>query len=304
MLIQTPKGMYLYIPNIINNKFYRISFYINQLTSINRSFVNKIITIENFIKKQSDNLIKLSNIKRKHSKFISCIKYNANKTKAYMNLNIQMYQDKPIVSIFDKNKKLQDLNYILPQSSAINIVYLKNIWIKDNKMGLNWIMLQTKIYLPILKINECLIVEDEEELQAKYYNSPKENQQFNLCPESTNSKFSKFVNMNKFGVPNGPIEIELKKIGLTLQEFLDYNQKQSNTQGNIQQHTEIYSKPNNPIINVMDIHSVKLKKCKKKKKTNNKDNQVSNSYRPPSSTQLQDMIKNLKSSKKKKKLFT
>jgi len=261
-IIQTPVALILSPPSInINKKFYQTSLFYEhyKFNKKIKYFVDKINEIEYYL---------LDKLQTK-CKYINSIK-SSNKDNVFFNLKLQMFNSKPVLSIFDKNKQKKSLEYILPRSRAISIIYLKEIWISNNKIGFNWILLQTKIYLPFLYIEECLITEEIEK-------------------KGNNTCFDKYTKMLKMGVPLKAIEFELEKNNLSINKFMSLHNR---THKNSSEKKFI-----KPKINPSMLLGIKLKKNKRKKK--NKEKQIlakidTSKYRPPTKDQLSDILKSLK----------
>ena len=130
--------------------------------------------------------------------------------------------------MFDHNKNKQSFDYLIPYSKAYSLIMLESIWIKSHKIGLNWTVLQMKVYLPIYKINECLI-KDEEELDETYKSNAVSNKNNTVSDESIKSNtilvkdhpnYRKYFNMKRFGVPNIIIKTKMINDGLNA-DYLD-----------------------------------------------------------------------------------
>ena len=55
--------------------------------------------------------------------------------------------------------------------TQICLISPKNIWKSKDKIGINWVLVQAKIFQPIIKIDECLIMDEfEEQPYLNYHN--------------------------------------------------------------------------------------------------------------------------------------
>ena len=281
ILIQIPKGRIISHPQIFNNP--KLHF-LNVAVSYNNNDLVK--QFSNFISDLESHIISMVN-----SKFKTNLSINTSSNKIYFNLTIQIYNNEAIVSIFDPYKKKQDMNYIIPQSNAICLITPKKIWKSKDKIGINWVLVQAKIFQPIIKIDECLIMDEFEEYPLLNYHNTNskievispENIQINDTDDTSylKEKYSKFFKMKKMGVPIGAIEIEmLKHTQLDINEFLKLIGE--------------------PLINNKRVSNptFKLVLSKTKSKTTNISNKTSNSYRPPSKDDIQNMLANLKPTNK------
>ena len=263
------------IPNLIQGKkYYKLGLFFEHFKFNSKidKFLNKIIEIENFLFKKYIKKFNLSN-----KVLFRSIK-RSNLHNIFFNVTIQINKSAPVLSVYDRDKNSKSVEYISPHSSSINILYLKDIWHLDNKIGFNWILLQTKIFLPFLYIKECLIDDAPDKKNVIKSNN-----------------YLKFIKMHKFGVPLSAIRIELGKIGL---EYKDFLKSLNGNKQDISLDNKIPKKI--LIINPNMLKAIKLKKPKKrrlKKKLEEKFVKPKG-YQPPSKNQLQNMLKNLKKSKK------
>jgi len=96
--------------------------------------------------------------------------------------------------------------------------------------------------------------------------------------------------MRKFGVSKGAINIELQKLGLDFNVFLEIIGDKNNKEEFID-----YNFDSRPL-----IKNVNLKKPQIKKKVNKPIKKITNVFRPPSKLELKDMLNNLKKINKNK----
>ncbi len=244
LVIHTPRIAIYEKPKIFlyNNKQYfklNICFYNYDFCDETKKFVDKLVEIENIIKTQSKILWKNINKISKNKIFIPSIYFNENKTKAYLTLSIQTEmknnQSIPVVSIYDKYRKLTNLDYIIPNSTAYAIIMFRNVWQKGNKMGLNWILLQSKIYHPIYKLDECIILDPNEENPKLHYHNL-----LNLStiptppiiplapiikidsPSEDHPIYGKFLKMRRMKIPDGAIRNKCMIDGVDYDAFISY----------------------------------------------------------------------------------
>ena len=198
-IIQTPKWLIPNVPIIYSHnhfKFYKLKVvaYNMLFQKTTKQFVNKIENIDEYVKTKIPYF--LEKIKKKRNiKFINTTTYYNNKANFYF--NIQFYNKKPVLGIYDWRKEKKNLNYLIEDSLAYSLIWLKNVWIKSNKIGLNWVILQMKVYLPIYKIDECLI-KDEEEIENEYENYPVKS---NSITYKDHELYSKYFKMKRLRIP-------------------------------------------------------------------------------------------------------
>ena len=225
-LIQTPK---FFIPNVPNTYYHNNRNFSNlkvvahnyKFDNNTQKFIQKIEKIDNFINEQTYkfyNKINQQNFEKKNIKFINSFNFNKTRSKVNFYFNLQIYQNKPILSIYDWKKQKKDYNYIIPNCYAYSLLWLQNIWIKSNKIGINWVIIQMKIYYPILKIDECLIEDEDrfdiynknlEQQNSQQQNSQQQNSQLNKIKYKDHDIYSKFFKMKKYKVPIQNIQQKL-----------------------------------------------------------------------------------------------
>lgn len=162
-ITQTPKTQISSFPFLFNNQNnYRLVIQFNNYQSCHKTqlFIKTLLNLEKYIQQFIPIINNKLNIFGKN-KFISSIKFNKDKTKAFMTLNIQQQFNKPLLSIYDCDREPKNIDIIEIGIKTINLIYLKNIWIKNNMIGLNWVILQSKVYPDIIKLDKCLIDEED-----------------------------------------------------------------------------------------------------------------------------------------------
>lgn len=293
-IIQTPRtSIYTIIKDHPSSKIC-ICFYNYEFCKETQEFINNILRIEDLIVEHKEFIWTKIDLSPKQKKLNSCIKFNPSKTKAYLYLNI--HTDKfrnPILSIYDKNKQLKSLDYIIPQSNAYSIIMLNNVWTKGRQMGLNWTILQTKIYHPISYISECLIIDDDNNPIYHYHNISKQSiDESSIKTQPLPSEYEKFAKMKKMGIPDFVIEAKMKLQGL------DYTMLQQSSNTN-KEFTDIKKSviPFTPF----DLVSTKLNKIdltsSPKLDIKDKLKIPSTHFKPPSNNELLEMINKLKKHK-------
>lgn len=206
-LIQTPKFFIPDIPTIYchqNRNFCNLKIVAHNYKFENntKNFVKKISELDSYIiNKQEYFYEKIKKKTPENIKFINSFYINKTNTKVNFYFGIQIEKNNPIISIYDWKKIKKNIDYIIPNSYGYSILWLQNIWIKSNKIGINWTIIQMKIYYPILKIDECLI-EDEE-----YFDSI--DKEKNKIMFKDHDIYSKYFKMKRFKVPIESIKHKL-----------------------------------------------------------------------------------------------
>ncbi len=238
LVVHTPRTMFVENPRIFlyNNRQYlkiNLCFYNYEFNDEVRGFINLITNIENKINSNSKQLWKNINKTTKNKTFVPSIYFNDTKTKAYLSLSIQTEINnnisKPVISVYDKYKNIKDIDYIIPSATSYNIIYLRNVWQKGNKMGLNWVILQTKVYHPIFKLNECLIIDPFESNPNSFYNIYTTSNEIinssvikNEPPNEEHPIYGKYVKMKRMKIPDGAIQSKCMMDGINYNDFLNY----------------------------------------------------------------------------------
>ena len=205
LIFQTPKSeinLFPFLYTTENQRYYKVvlSFYNYSIDQKTKNFIQQILNIEKQIKDGIPSLLKKinstnikDNFETKKNKFISSIRFNKNKNKAYLTCNIQKQYNKPVISVFDCEKNKKDYTYIEPGFKSVNLLFLENIWNYNNSFGVNFVILQTKVYQPVLEFDELLIKDDED---IDY--TP-------VCYETYSNKSKENINQQAItNIPSGP----------------------------------------------------------------------------------------------------
>ena len=315
LIIQTPRICLYSKPKEFtynNRKYYQLNicFYNYKFNNEIKEFINKIELLETKIKEKSAILWKNLGYSNKNKTFVSSIGYNKDKSKAYLNLSIQMDNTKneSLCTVFDKFKNTQNLDYLIENSTGYCIILLRNIWRKGLKMGLNWVLLQIKVYQPITALKECLIDDPDENNPNNHY----EIARFNtssvpkppiniplppIMPILTVNKeehpiYGKYVKMKRMGIPDGAITSKCLMDNINYNDFLNFFNDTPSSSSSA-------PKPAFSLSNISAglLQSVKLKKASENDAANKKikiniDNP--SGFKPPTSDDLMKIINKLK----------
>jgi hypothetical protein len=231
IFLQTPLSTIYEINNSILIGFPNINF--NQ--EVNK-FISLINTIDDYILTIQKELWKRIGKNTRDKKFYSSCRWNNNKTNIYMKLNLQKeifrntnneIDNRPYLDVYDQNKKKQSINYIEPFSTGYHIIYIDNIWVSPNtkSMGLQWYIIQSKIYKNIIKLDECLIQDDDYDkpfLQPETHCnccSKKLQQKSSSIPPEEHPTYGRFIKMKRMGIPIDAIKLKLEQENLSFDEF-------------------------------------------------------------------------------------
>lgn len=301
IIFQTPKLHIPYIPSVYRHKnyvFYKLGLEADRLKydSEVKSFLRQLESIDRHIKSRAGTLWEKIGYSRRNKKFKNSVLYNSDKTKGFLYMNIQVYQKQPVLSVFDCNKDVQNYEYLIPGSRAYSLIWLDNVWMKSNQMGLNWVIVQMKVYLPIFKIDTCLIDEsidskEDEDAVKKAQQTPSQGTTLGTHPS-----YQKYFKMKRMGVPIMSIQHKLKMDGLDEQIILKNEEDAVPVSDTIKcaLKPSQQQKSGGGLMNVLKgLGSVKLKKTKQNKKLKTslvkpRDNRI------PSLEEILTQLKNLK----------
>ena len=161
--------------------------------NLTKKFISNLQVIENTIQKSYKNITSIIK-QNKDNQFVSSLYLNSNKKNFYIHANLQ----KDYVNIYNQYNEIENEDYIMAESQCYSLIRLKNIWINDEKYGLNWEILQLKIYPPIYKLNQCFIEDPilQKGINLQYKNHP---------------IYSKYFKMKRVGVPIQSIQLDMLK---------------------------------------------------------------------------------------------
>jgi hypothetical protein len=296
LIIQIPKGYINPINNIFNNSFIH---YIPASLSFNN---NKYLdTFYQFIHNLETHIYSTIEHKLK-------IKHSINKSKKiYFNLKIQVYRNKPIISIFDNYNSEINSSNILPHSEVISLITPKKVYKSLNNISIDWLLLQIKVFPPIIKLDTYLINDSYENTNLIQSNNsfitinekPENNNTLTKDnsikkPNINNEKYDKFIKMKKMGVPIPAIITELNKFPeLSKEEFYKIA-KISDEMINF-----IKKKPNKKFTKQTKLDNINnLNRKSTSISADNKNTKVF--FQAPSQSDIQNMLKKLKPAPKKK----
>ena len=207
----------------------------------------------------------------KHKKKLTYKKSSITKNKyIYYNFKLQHYNQQIMCDMYDEHKQKTNIDYIQPGSDAYAILWLKNIWLKDNKVGLNYIVVQLKIYKNIIQTNTCLIIEDDD-IFTQSDNKNKDISDKHVTHISTmeiDPIYRTYVKMLKMGVPRRAVQMKMTMNGID-PNILDTLGNQNKSKKNKINNT-LGSISMNSIDLLSGIKNKKLKKVKKNKKNKKK----------------------------------
>ena len=266
LLLQTPLCIISKIPEIksytrnIKLKLITTDYTYNVKTKV---FVKTLQLIDRFIKKKYKQLS--NTVKSQNNIFVKSYYKNIQNTNVFFNHNIQTYNNKPVVDIYNYENILQDFDFIIPDSECYCLIWLKNMWINNDKYGLNWEIIQIKVFQPIYTLPECFINDNT----TNYIT----NINCNFIKYKDHPLYCKFFKMKKMGVHSEAIK-NLMKLENLSSNILDYPDKicEDKQKGKGKgkcipppppplNNTDIKNIPSINLMNVLkDLTSIKLKK--------------------------------------------
>ena len=222
LIIQTPL---MYLPNSIiyfNDKpFLELSFNNEENDKDVNDFKQWIIDLEYYIYKL---IKKRTSLTIKKENMISIIKqknvnYKNSTTKILVPININI--SKCILNNDLKKSKFL-LNWEIPVPTyGISIIWIKNIWIKNNKWGINLFMYASRVMNShLLDPIDCLGIDTKSitnyDIASKFKNDEKMSIEVGQLPD-----YSMFFKMLKVGIPKDAIKQKIELAGLD-KRFIDY----------------------------------------------------------------------------------
>ena len=197
-LLQTPKCIIINKESSIryfNRKFLKIYL----VTEKNNYFVELLLNIEQQLKEIYINKFGVIENWR------SCIKFKDDQ--AYIRLTIPFdNNDNYLVNIYDLNETNKGIEYLITGSKSLNIITPYELWKSHNNYGVNWNLIQSKIFLPIYCCENCLIEDEFKDNPLLHYHN------FNTDnKEQLKNTYLKYHKMYKMGIPLGAIKLEIEK---------------------------------------------------------------------------------------------
>ena len=115
----------------------------------------------------------------------------------YLYGELHRHKTTNLYTVYNSNGELCSLEKIQPRYESIAIIILDSIWVKRNRMGFHWKIVQLKYYIP-LYLRKCIIDNDDTDKPA--INITHSQNTFVNHP-----KYSKFFKMLKMGIPKPSI---------------------------------------------------------------------------------------------------
>jgi hypothetical protein len=304
ILIQTPLSTIYEINNQMLIGFPNFEFNPDVI-----KFISLIENIDSYIISIQKELWKKIGKNTRDKKYFTSIKRNHNKTNIYMKLLLQMELTRnnknnsidkhPYLDVYDQNKQKQNINYIEPFATGYHIIYCDSIWVSLNNrsMGLQWYVIQSKIYKNILKLNECLIKEDEYDqsfIKPEIHCSCCCKKQVVSSNPEEHPTLGRFIKMKRMGIPIDAIRIKIEQENLSFNDFQDLisNVPKAPTI------TPMISIPTGrPNISANMLQGITLKKSTVNVNETKKEIiplQLKEKYTPPSADEIKNILARLK----------
>jgi hypothetical protein len=218
-LIQSPK---MYIPFGLNSNYNNKSYYLD-LSFRGQEYNNNLNIFYKLLKRIrsqikslviSEKLLKQAkNIK---PTFIDSIKKDLYGERLTTKLNY--ISGEVCLNIYNNQKKLQTIEDIQKGLYAISILHLSDIWFSLNEKGqvtqygLTWVVMQLKLFHPLILKKYCIIDDDDrDEIESKKNEFHRETKKELISiPEENKIKnhqiYKVYFNMIKYGIPIGNIK--------------------------------------------------------------------------------------------------
>ena len=127
--------------------------------------------------------------------------------------------------VYDPNNNIIDNKEIKSRSFVQCIIWLSGIWINNDTYGINWKLVQCKLFPDIFSIDKCLFLDEEYDVREIFYNNNNkklpeiEDKRLNASQDSNTDHYEKYKKMLKLGIPEGAVILECKKDGVDPKEI-------------------------------------------------------------------------------------
>ena len=258
-----------YLNLVKYNKIYNnisLSTYHKPVQSSKKNFITLIRDIDKIMIR---NIALLKKKLQYRKKIMYKKSYVIQKKYIYYNYFLQQYNKQSICSVYDEHKDMQSLDYIEPGCDVYSILWLKNLWLKNGKAGLNYTIIQLKVYKPIIYMNKCLIIEDTDIFTQEDNKT--------ITPVNTyediDPLYKIYFKMKKMGVPIQAIQMKMKLAGHDPTMLTKSIQSSTHSSGivSISNHT---STRMSPLDLLQGIKNKRLKKVRKKNTTQDKKTRI------------------------------
>jgi hypothetical protein len=304
ILIQTPLSTIYDINNQMQIGFPNYDYN----PDVNK-FISLIEQIDNYIISIQKELWKKIGKNTRDKKYFTSIKWNHNRSNCYMRLSLQkeltrnkdnIVETRTYLDVYDQNKEKKTINYIEPFSTGYHIIYCNNIWVSlnDKSMGLQWYVIQSKIYKNILKFTDCLIQDDEYDqsfIKPEIHCTCCSKKQILSTNPEEHPTLGRFIKMKRMGIPIDAIRLKIEQENLSFIEFesLLNNIPKAPTIPSITQ-----SMPSGrPAISANMLTGITLKKATVNTNEMKKEIiplQLKEKYTPPSADEIKTILARLK----------
>lgn len=182
------------------------------------------------------------------------IRWNPTRTSAYCSFTIQQEKTRndqgkivvrPYLEIFDRRRERLPMEAIEPYSYAYHIIHADHIWVSGDattrsySAGIQWSVIQTRLYPSIFRMNDCFIREDRRDFPDTMDGASASHTPVapplppSVAPPALSKEehpvYGKYAKMKRMGIPDGAIEQKIiqdrqclqddGQAGMTLTEF-------------------------------------------------------------------------------------
>lgn len=220
---------------------------------------------------------------------------------AYMSFSIQMEKTRnvqgkiiltPILDVYDRQKnRIGGVESLETMAYAYHIIHMDYIWVSYDTdatcwtAGMQWSVVQTRIYPSIFRLseNECIIREEPNDFPDTTEHI-KPISPVNLLSEE-HPIYGKYIKMRRMGIPDGAIEIKLKQEGRTMQDFENWSKT------GLSAPPKNDAPPMSALFSAIKAGGFSLKKAEKKEIV---PIQIKDKFTPPSKDDLLNILQKLK----------
>jgi hypothetical protein len=197
----------------------------------------KVIPVKKkVLKKTTDVTETASTLHDPSIKWMSFIRWNPAHKTAYCSLTVQQEKTRndqgkivtrPYLEVFDRRRQRLTIDVVEPYSYAYHIIHMDHIWILTDddartnvSAGVQWSVIQMRIYPSIFRMNDCFIEEDGRDFpQSRDCKDDGIASTIANVNKEDHPTFGKYVKMKRIGIPDVAIRLKIVQDGLNPDEF-------------------------------------------------------------------------------------
>jgi hypothetical protein len=203
----------------------------------------KVIPVKKKVRKKATDVAETaSTLPDPSIRWMPFIRWNPTHKTAYCSLTVQQEKTRndqgkivtrPYIEVFDRRRQRLTIDVIEPYSYAYHIIHMDHIWILTDSddiartnvsAGVQWSVIQMRIYPSIFRMNDCFIEEDRRDFpQSCDHHRHNDDDRIASAIANVNKEdhptFGKYVKMKRIGIPDVAIRQKIVQDGLNPDEF-------------------------------------------------------------------------------------